>query len=144
LLLAERFQWADLVGIAIQRGPDLVAMQIAILRLGAAYVPLSPDWPQPVLAGITAHLKCVMTDSSLDDVSATLPAGFVEPELPPAAIAYVVVLHSGSTGEPKGVAVSHQSLECYMDWSETYFGNPYDIVVCGCTPTILTCPSPKY
>jgi len=66
---------------------------------------------------------------------ATLPAGLSSRScrLPDAYVLYT----SGSTGEPKGVAGLASVLECYMDWSETYFGNPYDIVVCGCTPTIF-------
>ena len=136
VLLREGVSVADLVGIEIRRGLDLVATQLAILRLGAAYVPLSQDWPQPVREQITSRLKCVLTDESVQRASGALPIGFAEPRIPPNAIAYVLYT-SGSTGEPKGVAVSHQSLERYLDWSETYFGNPEDIVVCGCTPTIF-------
>ena len=138
VLLRKGVSVGDLVGISLPRGADLVAVQLAILRLGAAYVPLSPDWSQAVMTQVASSLKCTVDDGSVDrsDRTATIPADFVEPVIPPIAIAYVLYT-SGSTGEPKGVAIPHRALECYMDWSETYFGNPEDIVVCGCTPMIF-------
>jgi amino acid adenylation domain-containing protein len=149
LLLAEGVTAGARVGIALRRGPDLIAAQIATLRLGAAHVPISADWSPAVFERIAAQLPLILVDGSvageypaecktrtLNNEQGTLPHAFREPEIPPESIAYVLYT-SGSTGEPKGVAVSHRALECFIEWSAQYFGRPEEIVVCGFTPMIF-------
>lgn len=114
----------DLVGVCMQRSCDLVVALLAVLRAGAAYVPLDPKFPQSRLDYMVADSGAsivIIDDSTL----ACLGEAKVEPihikELiaraegdeawsPPAvgpdALAYVMYT-SGSTGRPKGVMISH-------------------------------------
>lgn len=122
----------DLVGVAIQRGVELVVAQLAILRAGAAYVPLDPTYPQGRLefiardaglsicvgAGATLALSGVRwldARHGADHRGSNLPSRGhdIEPLVPvevgPEAPAYLMYT-SGSTGQPKGVAVPHRAI----------------------------------
>jgi non-ribosomal peptide synthetase component F len=114
------------VGLAAPRTPALVAGLLGILKAGAAFVPLDPanpparrDWIA-IDAGLAAVLHtpdlspppgvpALALDSAEDT---TRPARRPHPE----NLAYV--LHtSGSTGQPKGVAVTHRGLTNYLLWA---------------------------
>lgn len=109
----------DRVGLCAERSPELLIGLLAIVKLGAAYVPLDPGYPIDRLTymiedsglqvalthGITPELPvpCLaLADpaSELDDTS-PLPTWH-----DPDTIAYIIYT-SGSTGRPKGVEVSH-------------------------------------
>ncbi|MFF3350241.1 amino acid adenylation domain-containing protein [Streptomyces sp. NPDC002779] len=104
----------QLVAIAMERSADLVVALLAVLKTGAAYLPLDPRHPRARTESILAEVSpvTVLTDATCSPglSSADLPAA----ELAPAAraderLAYVIHT-SGSTGRPKGVAVSHGNL----------------------------------
>ncbi|MFF2045037.1 amino acid adenylation domain-containing protein [Kitasatospora sp. NPDC058170] len=117
----------DLVAVALPRGPELVAALLAVLRVGAAYLPVDPGFPadRTALTLQDAAPRLLLTDRAgarrlapeglaallLDEADADASPGTPayapresaapEPGLP----AYV--LHtSGSTGRPKGVVIS--------------------------------------
>ncbi|GAA4055855.1 non-ribosomal peptide synthetase [Nonomuraea soli] len=112
----------ELVGLACHRGADLVIAMLAILRTGAAYVPLDPSYP-------AARLAFMLEDSGVStlvghgDLLAALPRdgretieigdehGTAAPEVRvgPEDAAYVIYT-SGSTGRPKGVVVPHRGI----------------------------------
>ncbi|MGW6736020.1 non-ribosomal peptide synthetase [Streptomyces sp. NPDC055013] len=113
----------DRVGLLLPRGADMGMAALAVLRAGAAYVPLDPAHPAARLAYMIADSG---TSLLLTAVETTGLAGTDVPELrvdedtdtapaqPPVAcapgdLAYVLYT-SGSTGVPKGVAVEHRSL----------------------------------
>ncbi|MFD7834998.1 amino acid adenylation domain-containing protein [Streptomyces sp. NPDC059761] len=118
----------ELVGVCLDRSPDLVAVLLAVLRTGAGYVPLDPDHPPARLAGIVAdtRMRLLVSRSGLlrdgcpgevpvleldteADRIAAQTATDVPDRAAPDATAYV--LHtSGSTGRPKGVEVGHGAL----------------------------------
>ncbi|MEH2523002.1 MULTISPECIES: non-ribosomal peptide synthase/polyketide synthase [unclassified Bradyrhizobium] len=115
---------SDLVGISARRSPSLVVALLAILKSGAAYLPLDPEHPAKRQA-TTMHdagVRFVLVDA---EGSALIPppSGIEivpldaidpsrEPEndpgiaVGPTSLAYVIYT-SGSTGIPKGVAVEH-------------------------------------
>ena len=111
----------DLVGIYMERSPDMVAAIFAILKAGAAYLPLDPEQPDPRLEAILADAApaAVLSEATLDgrlatgnvlrlrcdSVPRTLSAR-VRPEVGRQDLAYVLYT-SGSTGRPKGVEIPH-------------------------------------
>ncbi|MFB6394964.1 amino acid adenylation domain-containing protein [Polymorphospora lycopeni] len=133
------------VGICLDRGPDLVATLLAVWRCGAAYLPLDPNLPAARLSWLRAdagatHLvtrRGVAPDLDpagyahvvdlADDPAAGEPADAVEPRYDPQALAYV--LHtSGSTGRPKGVEVSHAALtNLLLSMRDTLGSGPSDV-----------------
>ncbi|MGP8443050.1 amino acid adenylation domain-containing protein [Burkholderia vietnamiensis] len=112
------------VGVALQRSVDLLVALIAVLKSGAAFVPLDPAHPRERLAQIVgdAGIAHVLTDRAsaaslpalsglriwhADEVEALDEAQHVElPDVLPGHAAYVIYT-SGSTGTPKGVIVDH-------------------------------------
>ncbi|WP_165356594.1 non-ribosomal peptide synthetase [Sphingosinicella sp. BN140058] len=114
----------ELVGICLERSPRMVAALIGVLRSGAAYLPLDPDFPEARLDYIVrdAGLAALLTEAAL---APRLPdwgvptllieqAALAEPSfeaLPASALDLAYVLYtSGSTGRPKGVEISHGAL----------------------------------
>lgn len=123
----------DVVGISLLRNHFLPIAVLAILKVGAAYVPLDPNYPLDRLAFMLedSQAKVVLTHS---DISPQLPisAPTIEidrhwdeilkrsPENPETlitdeALAYIIYT-SGSTGKPKGVAMPHRSLNNLINW----------------------------
>ncbi|KRR11249.1 non-ribosomal peptide synthetase [Bradyrhizobium jicamae] len=115
---------ADLVGISARRSPSLIVALLAILKTGAAYLPLDPEHPakRQVSTMRDAGARFVLVDAEGSALTPPLPGIEVvpldetdldrEPESDPAiavaptSLAYVIYT-SGSTGLPKGVAVEH-------------------------------------
>jgi len=114
------------VGVALQRSVDLLVALIAVLKSGAAFVPLDPAHPRERLAQIVgdASIAHVLTDGSsaaslpelpelrvwrADEIDALDEAADVAlPDVLPGHAAYAIYT-SGSTGKPKGVIVDHAS-----------------------------------
>ena len=136
-----------LVGLCLHRTPDVAVAMLAILKAGAAYVPLDPGYPGERLAymledsaaGIvvtTTELAgrlafsgaCLCLDAEpADTEDRGRPAVRVEP----GDLAYVIYT-SGSTGRPKGVEVEHGSVTRLADWfSETFSPQDRAVVVAG-------------
>jgi amino acid adenylation domain-containing protein len=113
-----------LVGICMNRSPEMVASLLGILKAGGAYLPLDPGFPPPRLAFIVddakpvalltetellaklpvAHLPVILCDAEVDGSSSP---GAVNADGD--SLAYVLYT-SGSTGQPKGVEVPHSAL----------------------------------
>ncbi|MGI5467558.1 non-ribosomal peptide synthetase [Streptomyces sp. CA-132043] len=132
------------VAVALPRSADLIVALVAVLKTGAAYLPVDPEYPRERIA-------LLLTDSrpallvSITDTDAALPASdvprlllddpaFDEPgpdgdltdaersrPLRPADAAYLIYT-SGSTGRPKGVVVSHANMADLMAWTEGFLG----------------------
>ncbi|HEX5184152.1 MAG TPA: amino acid adenylation domain-containing protein [Allosphingosinicella sp.] len=114
----------SLVAIGAGRSPEMVAGLIAILKAGAAYLPLDPSFPRARLDHIVADGRpdALLTEKGHDGLFPCdgLPILFADdPDLPDAPadlpapagedLAYVLYT-SGSTGKPKGVEVPHRAL----------------------------------
>ena len=113
-----------MVGVCLQRSTNLLVALLAILKAGAAYVPLDPSYPKDRLAFMLqdAHAALVLTDPSsegalpndgarrwlLNDSLPSDPARVLSAATPQ-SLAYVIYT-SGSTGRPKGVAVTSRSV----------------------------------
>ncbi|MFB6809233.1 amino acid adenylation domain-containing protein [Streptomyces sp. NPDC056387] len=120
------------VAISLPRSADLVVAILAVLKTGAAYLPIDPENPVERTTYITADAApCWMLDRLPDDL-ASWPEHDVTDEdrnrpLLPAHPAYVIYT-SGSTGQPKGVAVPHHNVVRLFDVTRERFGfGPTDV-----------------
>lgn len=118
----------DLVAISAERSPALLVAFLAVLKTGAAYVPLDPAYPHARRAYKLkdAQVSIVLSEAALlpdlpkSDAQVVLLdqdwskiAQYSQQNLPelatPDHLAYVIYT-SGSTGNPKGVTISHRSM----------------------------------
>ncbi|HYF30282.1 MAG TPA: non-ribosomal peptide synthase/polyketide synthase [Chitinophagaceae bacterium] len=127
----------QLIGLMMDRQLELPIALLAILKTGAAYLPIDPGYPteriQYLLQDGDAQLmisdRPAPTEGlawvNIHDIEAELPY-YNDIDLPiairPGDLAYVMYT-SGSTGKPKGVMIEHRSLLNYLLWAnEYYFG----------------------
>lgn len=114
----------DLVGICLERSVEMLVSLLGVLKAGAAYVPLDPNYPAERLrfmqqdAGLKAaitqnHLREMIVEGveviCLEKGEASGSADMMTGDLTGNDLAYVIYT-SGSTGTPKGVAVRHGSV----------------------------------
>ncbi|WP_329549047.1 amino acid adenylation domain-containing protein [Streptomyces sp. NBC_01356] len=114
----------DLVGLLLERSADIPVGILAVMKAGAAYVPLDPTYPHERLrymvedAGVTTVIGNPeqATERGLDKVTVLTPYDDGTIELTPPALeltgsepAYVIYT-SGSTGNPKGCVVTHHNV----------------------------------
>jgi len=121
-----------LVGLMIDRSPELLVALLGIMKAGGAYVPLDPIYPKDRITMILedAAVPILLTEATLADA---LPEGAAErifldtdwpsiarvstSDLPrsagPEHLAYVLYT-SGSTGKPKGVQIEHRSFVNFL------------------------------
>ncbi len=155
-----------LVAIALDRSPEMVIAILGVLKSGAAYVPIDPDYPEDRIrfvleqtgativltreayAGFFAgaeHVVCFDRDAdALAACSADRPTAAVTPT----DLCYVIYT-SGSTGRPKGVMITHEGLVISNQARIAFFGEPvgtflllsplaFDSSVVGIYWTLLT------
>ncbi|MCP4662202.1 MAG: AMP-binding protein, partial [bacterium] len=117
-----------IVGVCLERSPELIAGLLAILKAGGAYLPLDPEDPPQRLAylledsGVSVVLAAEQTAGALPaaalrGVEVLSDWDFAAPGEAENPVAGVTASHpayliytSGSTGRPKGVSVAHRSL----------------------------------
>ncbi|QKW22406.1 amino acid adenylation domain-containing protein [Kitasatospora sp. NA04385] len=135
---AERF-----VALALPRGADLVVAALAVLKTGAAYVPIELSHPADRISYLLSDARPVLVVSDTASASG-LPADDATPRLlldqpgvraalaaaaehgledderlsPFSTLHPAYVIHtSGSTGRPKGVVVHHRAMSAYVQWA---------------------------
>ena len=146
-LIARGAQPGALIGVCLPRSPALVVSLLAILKAGAAYVPMDPDYPferlryiaadaqlawvlgspdtRAYLEGIDVQMLDVADAASFTDQSAANPSL----SLDPVSLAYLIYT-SGTTGNPKGVMVEHRNAAEMIAWAhETYSCEQLSIVL---------------
>jgi amino acid adenylation domain-containing protein len=124
----------SVVGLCLPRGAEMIGAILGVWKAGAAYLPVDPALPVERISFMLADSRATML-VGVDDVLGDLPVGLVRlvalddpmvravlagcqesaPEVPVDGrdLAYVMYT-SGSTGVPKGVAVTHGSVANYV------------------------------
>ncbi|GAB6845690.1 amino acid adenylation domain-containing protein [Methylorubrum rhodinum] len=134
-LLRRGIRTEDRVALRVNRSPDAIVAILAVLKAGAAYVPVDPEAPQERLDTVIrqADARLLVTDAPGDGPVAcpTLrlddPEAFAGPDtepdlaIHPDQLAYVIFT-SGSTGQPKGVAVAHGPLAMHGETVGARYG----------------------
>ena len=128
-LLAQGVGPETFVGVALERSVDVIVAFYAVMKTGAAYVPLDIDYPQERIQWIAGDsaMHLLITHSNLRERFAGIAPGLIAldalelgslPHTCPANqvqeanLAYLIYT-SGSTGQPKGVAVSHGQIRMH-------------------------------
>ena len=135
-----------LVGVSMKRSFDMIVGLVAILKAGAAYVPLDPRLPQERLLFLAtdAKLRLILTSgrtleagtAEVLDLQSLAGGEAGEPGFASAAarvasddLVYVIYT-SGSTGQPKGVMVPHRGVVNWLVWMRNTFAvTPADAVL---------------
>ena len=129
-----------LVGVCLQRSPEMVAGLLGVWKAGGAYVPLDPSYPQERLSFMVsdAAVQVLLTEKSCERLFSPAHSNTVRldsdwpliaqesPSNPdsgstPSNLAYVMYT-SGSTGAPKGAMILQSGLVNYLTWAIKTYG----------------------
>nr|WP_307793489.1 non-ribosomal peptide synthetase [Amycolatopsis sp. MtRt-6] len=139
----------QVVALAVPRSIDMIVAELAVLKAGAAYLPLDQDYPAERIAFMVSDARpvCVVTTGELaglfdgdvlllDDLdTGGAPATDPAAAIVPANAAYVIYT-SGSTGRPKGVVVSHAGVAKLVATQSERFGvGPHSRVLQFASPS---------
>jgi amino acid adenylation domain-containing protein len=116
------------IGISLPRSAAFVTAALAVLKSGAAYLPIDPGEPSERRQFIVddAGVAFTLTDERLRRDRAAIDRRqrhALARRVDPANLAYVIYT-SGSTGTPKGVMVPHSSAANYLTWAAKQYGSP--------------------
>ncbi|MDP5209827.1 non-ribosomal peptide synthetase [Microbulbifer sp. 2205BS26-8] len=129
----------DIVALCVQRSFAMVVGLLAVLKAGAAYVPLDPSYPKARLQFILSDCKprLLLSDGCIDDIQQPMPGDIpvidlladwmnwqhesidnpLHADLTASDLCYVIYT-SGSTERPKGVMVRHENIVNHILWRQ--------------------------
>ena len=131
-LISRNVKPGDKIALALDRSPEMVIVLVAIMKTGAAYIPVDPAYPKKRIEHMIADssAKFVITSSAyrsqfsskytrellIEDIvsqAANYPISDPEVVVKGNDLAYIIYT-SGSTGNPKGIVIEHQSLTNFL------------------------------
>ncbi|XOV80919.1 MAG: amino acid adenylation domain-containing protein [Aestuariibacter sp.] len=134
-LLQAEIQSGDLVGVCLQRTPEMLASLLAIFKIGGAYVPLDHKYPVSRIRTLlrVSDTQKIITDSHTetlfdDDEFTLIQLGESQPYSKQTypfrrvrdQISHIIFT-SGSTGVPKGVQITNDNVLALLQWSKLAF-----------------------
>lgn len=126
------------VAVCMRRSPLAALASLAVMKAGAAYLPIDPNYPRERLSFILTDSRApiVLSDSTVagrlpegdwrlllldrEDVAGRTPGTLEDTEVCPDHLAYVIYT-SGSTGTPKGVEITHKNLLNFVFWHRSVY-----------------------
>lgn len=135
LLIEKGLGPEQFVALSLPRSPEMVVSMLAVLKTGAAYLPLDPEFPADRISYMLEDAKpsCIITT---EEIAARLPDNLAVPQLmldqsvtqevvkryspdnPNVSVSLAhpayIIYTSGSTGRPKGVVVTLKSLSNFL------------------------------
>jgi len=139
----------DIVGICLRRSLDQAATILGVLKAGACFLPLDPDYPARRVAYMVEDSGCraVVCAPELRDLAGeqalTLTVGELTrpdvdcalPDVTPEEPAYVIYT-SGSTGAPKGIVLRHRgAVNNFTDFNDRFRIGPGDALLAVSSPS---------
>jgi amino acid adenylation domain-containing protein len=139
-LITKGIKADDLVAVCLDAGINQITSLLAVIKSGAAYVPIDPDLPGDRIDYMLDDCKAKIiitashnrkkshrkiqadvieldTESNIIELfSSTTPVRVLSPE----NLAYIIYT-SGTTGRPNGVMITHKSVVNNLNWSKKYF-----------------------
>ncbi|CDG20246.1 putative non-ribosomal peptide synthetase [Xenorhabdus poinarii G6] len=132
VLLKEGVRKGDMIAILMDRSPEMLTAIFAVLKAGAAYLPIDPNYPQ-------VRIDDMLNDSGVGVIIADKAAPFLtarsytvidghhlsaqeehvkQPNLSTADSLAYMIYTSGSTGKPKGVMIDHDAVVNRIEWMQ--------------------------
>jgi amino acid adenylation domain len=137
-LQKQQLQPGNVVGIVLDRGPQIIITLLAILKCGATYVPIDPEFPEErirfmISDSATAFniinakyadkfipgTQQIIFENIRDEIK-TFPPENIPVQVKQKGLAYILYT-SGSTGKPKGVMITHRNLLNFITSMKTTF-----------------------
>jgi amino acid adenylation domain-containing protein len=135
----------SIVGILLERSPEMMIGLMATLKAGGAYLPISPEYPEERINYMLRDSRAVilLTNAKFKDKAAfdgevlcledkgLYTGDDSNPALvnKPTDLAYVIYT-SGSTGKPKGAMIEHYSLVNRLNWMQKQYSiGPEDLIL---------------
>ena len=136
-LIASGVVSGNIVGLMMTRSSEMITAILAVMKSGAAYMPIDLDLPRSRTAHMIEESGCRCILTNLDEKPIELESyswiGVEElevdngtnnkkkfPDVAADSLAYILYT-SGSTGKPKGCMISHVNLFNYIFWSNNYY-----------------------
>lgn len=126
-----------IVGVMAPRSFELVLALVSIIRAGAAYLPIDPDYPPDRVAAMIAssHPTLVLTLGAsarnlphgasllaLDAIDSADGHADAQLDAPHPDDAAYIIYTSGSTGAPKGAVIEHRAIVNRLEWMREFYG----------------------
>ena len=135
---------AKRIGVMMEHSVEMIAAIFAVLKIGAAYIPAEPFFPQERVAYMMeeAQAACIITNTTYRNRVKELPKIIVDSgitinensavpdkDIDQNSLAYILYT-SGSTGKPKGVSVTHRNILHYVNaFQNEFHPNESDIML---------------